>query len=281
MSKLQNICGNVVQEALTICDGNCYVDSEITKSDEISYFVTDFLKFKVGRGCLPESCLTVKQCSHVLVELRDGVENNPTLTNRLEFLKIIWPDERITGIEIDAVSGGGSIRSLKFVGTNGWLPDAAGKYTIKVEWTPENEATCTMEFDVEFFKEGNPTIGFLNAEIWTTDPWKNTYYGTYQCKNCSPASGNNFVDNPSKCKSGQFNDFRYFEYHPTNIDNACDGGGTIQAWAIENGAYELKTFIVPENVSLDGFVSSVIYGGEIDGIQSPNDQCNIGGRLLI
>ena len=50
--EVTDACGKVVSEGLTICDGNCWIYSEITKTDEIVYYVTDFLKFKVGKRVL-------------------------------------------------------------------------------------------------------------------------------------------------------------------------------------------------------------------------------------
>lgn len=277
--EVTDICGNVVSQGLTICDGNCWVYSERQSSDEITYFVTDFLKFKVKKGCFTGNIRPLSQLSTVEVEMIDGIENNPTLTNRLESLKIIWPDGRSTGLEIGAFTSGGSIRRLDFVGINGFIARAAGKYTIKVEWTPEDEATCTMEFEIEFFDGGIETYGFQDGG-YLNEPWKDAYFATYKCKSCLPSTSNsNYVTDDRNCRDESFWEFEYFDYIPTDINNPCHGGGTFQAWTRVNDALELRIITVPPNMAISQIA---FYGGgnPADGVRPPNNFCRIGARCL-
>jgi len=282
--RITDACGSIVSEGITICGGNCFVYSEVKSSDEIEYFVTDFLKFKVARGCFSDGCIAISGCSRVIVEFQEGAEDNYRLTNRLEFLKIIWPDGRTTGVEIDALSGGGSIRRLKFVGTNGFLPPAPGEYTIKVEWTPEYEAKCTMEFDVQFLDGGIPTIGFFNNgdfNFFQHEPYKSSYIGTFTCESCLPSSTAAYVNDANQCRSDNIGpSIEFFRYQPANINNPCNGGGIIQTYAYVNGEIELTTIPVPPNIAIDGLVSRFLVGGEVQGVDAPNDICTFGGRCL-
>ncbi len=275
--EVTDICGNVVGQGLTICDGNCWTYSEITKSDEIIYYVTDFLKFKVGKGCFDECGNFLEgRCSEIKVEAINT--SNPIIAERGFALNIIWPDGDITDLGGPVVNGRATINGVK-----GWQPTSSGRYTIKVEWTPEDEATCTMEFDVEFSDGGNITYGFINdPPVWDSNPWKNAYYGTYMCESCLPSSASSYVINRNECSSEVqlFSDIQFFEYQPEFIENPCNGGGTLRAWTNVDGEVRVETIIVPTNVSLDGFVARTIWGGPADGIQLPSDQCDMGGRCL-
>ena len=79
--------------------------------------------------------------------------SNSVIATRGHALKIIWPDGDVTDLGGAIVGGiGGTITRLEFQGKESWQPTSPGTYTITVEWTPEDAATCIMEFEVNFFR---------------------------------------------------------------------------------------------------------------------------------